>query len=63
MTVDVSREEDIKRIIEDTENEIGHIDLFCGNAGVGLGMSEQSPDEEWQMSWAPARPKPQLLTA
>jgi len=51
MTADVSSDEDIKRIIEDTENDIGPIDLFCGNAGVGLGMSEQSPDQEWQMSW------------
>jgi len=51
MTADVSRDEDIKRVIEDTENGIGPIDLFCGNAGVGLGMSEQSPDQEWQMSW------------
>lgn len=51
MTADVSRDADIKRIIDDTENDIGPIDLFCGNAGVGMGMSEQSPDQEWQMSW------------
>ena len=51
MTADVSHDEDIKRIIEDTEKDIGPIDLFCGNAGVGLGLSEQSPDQEWQMSW------------
>lgn len=51
MTADVSRDEDIQRIIEDTEAKIGPIDLFCGNAGVGMGMSEQSPDQEWQMSW------------
>ena len=29
MTADVSSEEDIKRIIEDTENHTGPIDLFC----------------------------------
>lgn len=51
MTADVSNDEDIKRIIEDTENDVGPIDLFCGNAGVGMGLSEQSPDREWQMSW------------
>ena len=51
MTADVSREEDIKRIIEDTENHTGPIDLFCSNAGVGMGANEQSPDKEWQMSW------------
>jgi NAD(P)-dependent dehydrogenase (short-subunit alcohol dehydrogenase family) len=46
MTADVSRDADIKRIIEDTEANIGPIDLFCGNAGVGMGRSEQSPDQE-----------------
>ena len=51
ITADVSCDADIKRIIEDTENDFGPIDLFCGNAGVGLGLSEQSPDQEWQMSW------------
>ena len=51
MTADVSRDEDIKRVIEDTENNIGPIDLFCSNAGVGMGFNEQSPDREWQTSW------------
>jgi NAD(P)-dependent dehydrogenase (short-subunit alcohol dehydrogenase family) len=51
MTADVTREEDILRVIEDTENTIGPIDLFCSNAGVGMGLSEQSPLDEWQISW------------
>ena len=51
MTADVSRDEDIKRVIEDTENNIGPIDRFCSNAGVGMGWSERSPDQEGQMSW------------
>ena len=37
MTADVSRDEDIKRVIEETESGIGPIDLFCSNAGVGMG--------------------------
>lgn len=51
MTADVSRDNDIKRVIEETENNIGPIDLFCSNAGVGIGLDEQSLDSEWQMSW------------
>tara|TARA_Y100000385_G_scaffold36485_2_gene34114 strand:- start:63 stop:860 length:798 start_codon:yes stop_codon:yes gene_type:complete len=51
MTADVSRDNDIKRVIEETENNIGPIDLFCSNAGVGMGLNEQSPDREWQTSW------------
>lgn len=51
MTADVTREEDVIRVIEETENSIGPIDLFCSNAGVSVGESEQSPDEEWLLSW------------
>ena len=51
MAADVSREADIVRVIETTEDEIGAIDLFCSNAGVGLGMDFASPDNEWQKSW------------
>lgn len=33
------------------EADVGPIDLFCSNAGLGAGVSEQSPDAEWQISW------------
>jgi NAD(P)-dependent dehydrogenase (short-subunit alcohol dehydrogenase family) len=52
MTADVSQEADIVRVIEDTEQQIGPIDLFCSNAGIGAGPDLQSPDEEWQRSWS-----------
>ena len=51
MTVDVSSDEDIKRLIEETENKVGPIDLFCSNAGIAIGASPLSPDREWQTSW------------
>ena len=51
MMADVAKEEDTARIIEDTESEIGPIDLFCCNAGVGLGESIHSPNAEWQSIW------------
>jgi len=51
MSADVAREEDVIRIIEDTENTIGPIDLFCSNAGVAAGADEQSVNAEWQLSW------------
>ncbi len=51
MSADVTKEGDIIRIIEDTERDIGPIDLFCSNAGMAIGASEQSPDEEWQLIW------------
>jgi len=51
MTADVACEADVIRVIEDTENDIGPIDLFCSNAGVAVGADEQSPNDEWQLSW------------
>ena len=51
MSADVAKEDDIIRIIEDTEKEIGPIDLFCNNAGIAIGESEQSSNKEWQAIW------------
>lgn len=51
MTANVSIESDIEAVIERVEQEIGPIDLFCSNAGVGLATGLDSPNEEWQASW------------
>ena len=51
MSADVTKEDDVIRIIEDTEKDIGPIDLYCNNAGVAAGASEQSPNTEWQFIW------------
>lgn len=48
---DVSREEDNIRLIEDAEDQLGPIDLFCANAGIAYEGSEQSSDEEWERMW------------
>ncbi len=50
-SADVTKEEDVIRIIEDTEKDIGPIDLYCNNAGVAAGASEQSSNTEWQFVW------------
>ena len=51
MTADVSREDDIVRVIDETEAKLGPIDLFCSNAGIGMGMDLAAPNSEWQKSW------------
>ena len=51
MSADVAKEDDIIRIIEDREKEIGPINLFCNNAGIAIGESEQSSNKEWQAIW------------
>lgn len=51
MAADVGNESDIKSVIEKTESEVGPIDLFCSNAGIGRGADLAAPNEEWQQSW------------
>ena len=50
-TTDVSKEADIQRLIETVENEHGPIDLFCSNAGIGIGGGVEVPNEGWQRIW------------
>jgi NAD(P)-dependent dehydrogenase (short-subunit alcohol dehydrogenase family) len=48
---DVSKEADILHMIETVEAEQGPIDLFCSNAGIGIGGGAEAPDEAWQRIW------------
>ncbi len=48
---DVSREENIKALIETVEAEHGPIDLFCSNAGIGFGGGAEVENEKWQLIW------------
>jgi NAD(P)-dependent dehydrogenase (short-subunit alcohol dehydrogenase family) len=57
MPCDVSREIDIHRLIEDTEQKFGPIDLFCSNAGIAVldpdwDNPASAPDDGWARSWA-----------
>jgi len=48
---DVSREADIQRLVQQTLDRYGRIDLFCSNAGVGRSGGEEASDEDWELSW------------
>jgi len=48
---DVSKEADIVHLIETVEKDHGPIDLFCSNAGIGIGGGAEAPDEGWQRIW------------
>ncbi len=47
----VSREAEVKRLVEDVIKEFGGIDLFCSNAGIGAKGGVEAADEEWSRSW------------
>ncbi|HTE41704.1 MAG TPA: SDR family oxidoreductase [Steroidobacteraceae bacterium] len=53
---DVSKEEDIRAFIEQTEKQAGPIDLFCSNAGIAVSdpdfeLATSAPDSVWDRNW------------
>ena len=50
--VDVSREKEIRALIEQARAAHGPIDLFFSNAGIpGPAGGPEAPDAEWQQTW------------
>ena len=54
---DVTRQEDIQRVVTATETHAGPIDLFCSNAGVitldpEFDNAASAPDAAWARAWA-----------
>lgn len=53
-TCDVSNEENIQALVEKVESDLGPIDLFCSNAGFGVGEPNHvasASNEVWQKNW------------
>lgn len=49
---DVSRAEDIIRVIEASEGRFGGVDILINNAGTGSNETVlNAPDEKWQFYW------------
>ena len=48
---DVTRQEDVRRLVDRTIGEHGHIDLFCSNAGIAVDGDERTPDADWERCW------------
>lgn len=48
---DVSKEEDIRILIDAVEAQVGPIDLFCSNAGIGIPGGAEVANDGWQRIW------------
>jgi NAD(P)-dependent dehydrogenase (short-subunit alcohol dehydrogenase family) len=48
---DVSRESDVKELIDQVEAQHGRIDIFCSNAGIAVGGGPEAPNDQWQRIW------------
>ncbi len=47
---DVAREANVQRLVDQTIDKFGAVDLFCSNAGIGEGGIDAT-DSDWQRSW------------
>jgi NAD(P)-dependent dehydrogenase (short-subunit alcohol dehydrogenase family) len=48
---DVSRERDVRNLVDSINDTCGQVDIFCSNAGIGTGGGPEAPDQDWQRSW------------
>jgi len=48
---DVSAPEEVDRLVAETTERRGRVDLYCSNAGIGTGAGIEAPDEVWQRIW------------
>jgi NAD(P)-dependent dehydrogenase (short-subunit alcohol dehydrogenase family) len=48
---DVTREDDVRALIETAERLTGRLDIMCSNAGLVRDGDEQTPDDVWKLNW------------
>ncbi|MGO9645932.1 MAG: SDR family NAD(P)-dependent oxidoreductase [Candidatus Bathyarchaeia archaeon] len=51
MKVDVRSEDDVKRLVDETVKQFGHLDILCANAGVStIKLTVDATEEEWNFN-------------
>ncbi|TCP08194.1 SDR family oxidoreductase [Caldimonas thermodepolymerans] len=50
--VDVSCEDQVAALVQDTIARHGRIDLFASNAGVSISKGLETTDAEWDLAWS-----------
>jgi NAD(P)-dependent dehydrogenase (short-subunit alcohol dehydrogenase family) len=48
---DVSRETEVAQLVEKVHIAKGRIDVFCSNAGIGVGGGPETANADWQRIW------------
>ncbi|MGH3515882.1 MAG: SDR family oxidoreductase [Haloechinothrix sp.] len=48
---DAASEQGVRELIAAARGHLGEIDIYCANAGIGVGTGPDSPEETWQRSW------------
>jgi NAD(P)-dependent dehydrogenase (short-subunit alcohol dehydrogenase family) len=47
----VAKEQDVRSLVDSVTNTFGQVDIFCSNAGIGVGGGPEALDKDWQLSW------------
>ena len=47
----VTKERDVRNLVDSITDVCGQVDIFCSNAGIGVGRDEKALDPDWQRSW------------
>src|SRR6266446_2720307 len=48
---DVSREDEVADLVDKAQTAHGRIDLYCSNAGIGVGGGPEAATADWQRIW------------
>jgi NAD(P)-dependent dehydrogenase (short-subunit alcohol dehydrogenase family) len=48
---DVAKEADVAGLVEQVTSEHGRLDVFCSNAGIGVGGGPDASDADWDRIW------------
>jgi NAD(P)-dependent dehydrogenase (short-subunit alcohol dehydrogenase family) len=51
LPANVSKEADVRQLVEKTTSQFGQVDILCSNAGIGVTGGEEAGDSDWQRSW------------
>ena len=47
----VASEKDVRNLVDSITDACGQVDIFCSNAGVGVGGGPEASDTDWRRSW------------
>jgi NAD(P)-dependent dehydrogenase (short-subunit alcohol dehydrogenase family) len=48
---DVSKEDQVKFLVDTVTQVAGQVDIFCSNAGIAVAGGPEASDREWKRSW------------
>lgn len=48
---DVSKEREVRNLVDSVNDTCGQVDIFCSNAGIGASGGPEASDRDWQRSW------------